>query len=198
MKSAMGLWPCVLTRLALGAQSHSLWGRIGCTHAPHSVQDELVLPTAKALAHPHVYIQVFLLCYGKWSLKAQTVFLATYLYMRHPGSLLSWTTSIRSPLDCVSTKFRTDVQIGVNYSSNLPGQRRVHYIPLQSPSYAFNLCVKGLSASVNCPLPNTVIQKRTEIMWTPVAFLHFRTFLTLWTSWGANQKPAWREAGISE
>lgn len=51
-----------------------------------------------------------------------------------------------------------------------------------------------------CQLPSAKYSnvKRTETIWTPVAFLHFRTFLTLQAWQGANQKPAWSEAEISE
>lgn len=54
MKSDLG--PCELTRLTLGIQNGSFWGRTGYIHAPSSMQDELDLPMAKALPHFHGHL----------------------------------------------------------------------------------------------------------------------------------------------
>lgn len=53
--------------------------------------------------------------------------------MRHASSSPSGTTNARNSIVCAGIKFITDVQIGINHSSNLPDQWKTHYIPLQSP-----------------------------------------------------------------
>lgn len=59
MKSDLG--SCELTKVTLGIQNCGFWGRTGCIHcihSPFSMQDELVLPVAKALPHSHRYLDL--------------------------------------------------------------------------------------------------------------------------------------------